>query len=136
MADNCSELSAQIAALSAEIGRLNILSEAQVKAIAQQVVSANKPDFVQTTRSAIQPDISSAIAAGLAVVYSRLEPKISNAQNTATKADAEATSAYSRATIADLTAQKASLDADIASFKAAAAEGKATEAQLKAIAAY
>ncbi|MEH2065141.1 MAG: hypothetical protein V7K50_23255 [Nostoc sp.] len=40
MADNCSELSAQISALNSQVGRLNILTELQVRQIAQQVAES------------------------------------------------------------------------------------------------
>ncbi|MEH1779840.1 MAG: hypothetical protein V7L26_12130 [Nostoc sp.] len=55
MADNCSDLAAQIAALSAQIGRLNILTEAQVRQIVDSVVNPKitevtyKLDAVSTT---------------------------------------------------------------------------------------
>ncbi|MBD2415880.1 hypothetical protein FACHB389_29285 [Nostoc calcicola FACHB-389] len=64
MVDTCASLAAEIAALRAEIARIPKVDEGRI---------------VQTTRAALQPDISTAVAAGGAVVINKLQPEISSA---------------------------------------------------------
>lgn len=71
MANTCAELAVEIAALRAEIARIPQVDEARI---------------VQTTRSALQPDITTAIAAGGAVIVNKLEPQIKEAAKSASNA--------------------------------------------------
>ncbi|MEH2031322.1 MAG: hypothetical protein V7K67_16935 [Nostoc sp.] len=87
MSDNCSDLSAQISALRSQISALNLLTEAQVRTISQQVIDANKSGIITATKSSLEPDIQSAIAAGIAVVANKLEPQIKNLINSLTDAN-------------------------------------------------
>ncbi|MFN6484631.1 MULTISPECIES: hypothetical protein [unclassified Nostoc] len=79
MADSCAGLSNEIAALRAEVARLRILTEAQVRAIAQSVINESKPGIIQTTKSALEPGIASAVAGGVVVAVDKLKPSIDNA---------------------------------------------------------
>ncbi|MEH2138686.1 hypothetical protein [Nostoc sp.] len=76
MPDNCSDLSAKIAALSGQIAGLKILTEVEVRTIAQSVVDGAKPGIVATTKSALEPGIASAVIGGIAVVIDKLKPDI------------------------------------------------------------
>ncbi|MEH1790324.1 MAG: hypothetical protein V7L23_33365 [Nostoc sp.] len=100
MADNCSDLAAQIAALRAQISALNLLTEAQVRTISQQVIDANKTGIITATKSSLEPDIQSAIAAGIAVIANRLEPQIKNLINSLTDANQRISSAEKNASAA------------------------------------
>ena len=128
MANDCEQLSRELALLRAEVAKLRPVDENRI---------------IQATRSAIQPDILTAVAAAGVIITNKLQPQINSAFNKAkealglaTGANSNATSATSRATIADLKAQQAIRDAEIAQFRANAAQGKATEAELSAIRAY
>jgi len=78
MADTCASLAAEIAALKAEIGRIKSLSEAQVRVIIQSVIEASKPGIITSTKSALQPDITTAVAAGIVVVKSNFEATLAS----------------------------------------------------------
>lgn len=64
MADTCSSLAAEIAALRAEIARIPKVDEKRI---------------INATRSALQPDISTAVAGGVVLVTNKLQPKINDA---------------------------------------------------------
>ncbi|MEH2331570.1 hypothetical protein [Nostoc sp.] len=90
MVDNCSELASQIAALSAQISSLNILTETQVKTIAQQVIDNSKPSLVATTKASLQPHLLTAVAAAGVVATNKLQPQIDAVKKQATDAFLEA----------------------------------------------
>ncbi|MEH2221129.1 MAG: collagen-like protein [Nostoc sp.] len=76
MSSSCDDLAQQIATLNTLVGRLNNLSEAQVRVIAQSVVDGAKTGIVASTKSALEPGIASAVVGGIAVVVDRLKPDI------------------------------------------------------------
>ncbi|MBW4673352.1 MAG: hypothetical protein KME52_04845 [Desmonostoc geniculatum HA4340-LM1] len=146
--DCCSSLQSQINQLKAQIAGLKPIDENRI---------------IQSTRSALQPDIATAVAAGGAVIVNRLQPQIdsglqkakealskvfavettaNNAQSQALKATNEtvksqrdAAEAFRKATSAEGTANNASKTADTASSQAYSATSTATKASSEASAA-
>ncbi|MFN6565452.1 MAG: hypothetical protein RMY28_037405 [Nostoc sp. ChiSLP01] len=79
--DCCANLQSQINDLKAKIAGLKPVDENRI---------------IQSTKAALEPGIASAVAGGIAVVYSKLEPKISDAKRIAVDADAAVDDLYRR----------------------------------------
>ncbi|MEH2136847.1 hypothetical protein [Nostoc sp.] len=69
--DCCEKLQAQIDAINGKL-----ITEAKVRAIAQSVVDSAKPGIVATTKSALEPGITSAVVGGITVVIDKLKPDL------------------------------------------------------------
>lgn len=108
MGSSCEQLASEIAALRAEIARIPRVDENRI---------------IQATKSALQPDIASAVTAASAVIISKLEPSIKEAYNKAIdairKADLSDGIANQAKKIADSTAK------DFPPIKQISAEAKA-----------
>ncbi|MEH2243386.1 hypothetical protein [Nostoc sp.] len=76
MADTCASLSAELAALRAEVAKIQSLTKQQVRSISQATIDANKSGIITATKSAIEPGLLSAIAGAIAVAFDKLTPKI------------------------------------------------------------
>ncbi|MEH2243547.1 hypothetical protein [Nostoc sp.] len=51
MVDTCASLSAELAALRAEVAKIQSLTEQQVRSIAQATIDANKSGIITATKS-------------------------------------------------------------------------------------
>ncbi|MEH1940092.1 MAG: collagen-like protein [Nostoc sp.] len=131
MADNCSELSAQISALASQVARLKILTESQVKQIATVAANTvvderlppkiieieNKLLGVETTATAAKSTADNALSETRATLgrILKVETTANNAQSEAIRASASA--------------MKADRDAAEAARKAVRAQGTADTAE-------
>ncbi|MEH2415412.1 alanine-zipper protein [Nostoc sp.] len=115
--DCCDKLQSQINNLKEEIARIPRVDEARI---------------VQTTRSALQPDITTAVAAGGAVIVNKLQPQISDSFE---KAKAALERAFNADKKADYSAQEAiaaKREAEVAKVAANQAKYVASAADITA----
>ncbi|BAZ02249.1 hypothetical protein NIES37_62610 [Tolypothrix tenuis PCC 7101] len=124
MADNCTQLKAEIEALKREIAKLKTIDE---NAIIAQAVKRSEMSIV--------PRIDVAVAAGATVIYNKLEPQINSAASkakdaleTAFKADSAATNSNKNSLEAKRQAEKSISEAVEAKRQANEAKGEATNA--------
>ncbi|MEH2193410.1 MAG: hypothetical protein V7K98_12335 [Nostoc sp.] len=125
--DCCAKLQAQIDAINAKL-----ITEGKVRLIAQNVVDESKPTIVQTTKLALQPDISAAVAGGIVVVTTKLQPQIDNGISTARTALAKAFSAESASTNAESNSLAAKRKAEESISEAVKAKNEALSAKNEA----
>jgi hypothetical protein len=137
MADNCSELSAQISALQSAVAALKILTAAQVKQIANAVVDERLPPKiievenkllgVETTANTAQSTAGKALAkaGSFEATLAQMNAAIGEALNTAKGASGTATKSLSEAI-------KAQRDAELAKGLSNQAKGEAVSASGKA----
>ncbi len=118
MADNCAELSSEIAALRAEIARIPRVDE---NAIVRRSVSASEQSILPQI-PAIASGIATAVASAL---ITPLQPKIQRAIDKASEAFGLAEKGFSKASDAEIAAS-------LAKAKAISSEATATEAIAKA----
>ncbi|MCC5626854.1 hypothetical protein LC613_01065 [Nostoc sphaeroides CHAB 2801] len=104
MADTCASLAAEIAALRAEVARIPKVDEGRI---------------IKATRSALQPDINTAVAAGGVLVAQKLKPQIESAAQKATDAFLEVVRNTERLRLAEIEAKGASTTATRAERNAA-----------------
>ncbi|HYX19071.1 MAG TPA: hypothetical protein VE944_32915 [Nostoc sp.] len=104
MADTCASLAAEIAALRAEIARIPKVDENRI---------------INATKSALQPDIAYAVAAGGVVVAQKLKPQIEDALQKSTNAFLEVVRNTERIRLAEIEAKGASATATRAEKNAA-----------------
>ena len=111
--DCCDKLQSQINDLKAQLARIPQIDESRI---------------VRTTRSALQPDINTAVAGGVVLVTNKLQPQIQNSFDKAREALEKAFSAKN-------TAESAVSDAANAAREAGAARAEAVTASRKAVSA-
>jgi hypothetical protein len=129
MASDCESLARELAALRNEISRIQTISESQVRTIAKSVVDDEKPNFVASTKAALEPGIASAVVGGVAVVTSKLQPQIDSGLTKAREALNKALSLETTVNNAQREAISATSEALRAKRDAAEATAKATRAQ-------